>query len=100
MRGVVKQQRTFASTLPLGYDVIPVDALKRELQALHGRARKAQAEEVMAGASKLVAEINEGRSVGGSGPITLEEFRVIMNRQGDRLCCIRAVTYLRARLGA
>ena len=59
MRVVVKAATDVASTLPSGYDVIPVDAFKRELQALHGRARKAQAEEVMAGASKLVARTSD-----------------------------------------
>lgn len=67
----------FDILLPPGYDVLPVDALRREMQALHGRARAKQDEDVLAGASKLIAELDSG---GGGGPVTLDEFREITNK--------------------
>lgn len=74
----------------------PVDVLKRELQALHGRARKVQAEEVMTGASKLVVELNSGGT--GQPPITFDEFRVITSRYAKvwrdaDVLCERVSTY-------
>eukprot|EP00227_Mantoniella_beaufortii_P016337 CAMPEP_0197595772 /NCGR_PEP_ID=MMETSP1326-20131121/23655_1 /TAXON_ID=1155430 /ORGANISM="Genus nov. species nov., Strain RCC2288" /LENGTH=183 /DNA_ID=CAMNT_0043162175 /DNA_START=173 /DNA_END=720 /DNA_ORIENTATION=- len=60
----VGRRLVFDMLAPPGWDVIPADVLRRELQALHGRARKARAEEVMAGASKMVAEMSTSTQAG------------------------------------
>jgi hypothetical protein len=68
-----RRRLAFDMLVPPGSDIIPLDVFTLELRALHSRAHRSQAEDVMSGTSALLAETASG----GFRPFTIGEFQVL-----------------------